>query len=273
MSDAAYFVPIDGGPGDGGTAVERFRPTAHTVSTWAPTMQHGAPPSALLARALERCGRRPDARLTRICVELLGPVPLTEIEVRTRIDRPGRKVELVVAELWAAGPDGTPRAVARGTAWRMQTADLPEVAHAADAPLPPPAQGVVEHPGSAFWQTGFVRTLDWRTITPIGTPGPSAAWLRTDLALVEGEAPTPVERLFTVADVANGVGSKLDPAVWTFLNTDLTVHLFREPVGEWVGISAETSTGPDGVGMTAGVLYDEDGAVGRIAQTVQVRPR
>ncbi|MCZ1073880.1 thioesterase family protein [Rhodococcus sp. A5(2022)] len=271
MSDAAYFVPIDGS--NPSADVERFQPTAHTVSTWAPTMQHGAPPSALLARALDRHGRRPDARLTRICVELLGPVPLTEIEVRTRIDRPGRKVELVVAELWAAGPDGTARAVARGTAWRMQTTELPEVAHAADAPLPPPARGTVEHPDADFWQTGFVRTLDWRTITPIGAPGPSAAWLRTDVALVEGEAPTPVERLFTVADVANGVGSKLDPAEWTFLNTDLTVHLFREPTGEWIGISAETSTGPDGVGMTAGVLYDEDGAVGRIAQTVQVRPR
>ena len=32
-------------------------------------------------------------------------------------------------------------------------------------------------------------------------------------------------------------------------------------------------TGPDGVGMCAGVLYDEQGAVGRIAQTLQIRAR
>ncbi|MEE2032473.1 thioesterase family protein [Rhodococcus sp. CC-R104] len=254
--------------------VEHFRPTRHTVSTWGDDLQHGAPPSALLTRALERHTPRPGTRLTRITIDLLGPVPLTDIEVRSWIDRPGRKIELVVAELWATAPDGTRRAVARGTAWRLETVDLPDVARTSEPPLTPVAETERTDMAGVFSSfTGYIDTLDWRIVVPFGVPGPSAAWLRTDVALVEGETPTVVERLFTVADVANGIGSKLDPRHWLFLNTDLTVHLFRAPDSDWTGIAAETSVGPDGVGMTTGVLYDETGPLGRITQNVQVRPR
>src|SRR5690606_8055272 len=124
VSDAAYFVPVprpDQPDHHPDLQVETFRPTDHTVSTWGPHLQHGAPPSALLARAVERHRPRPDTRLTRLTVELLGPVPLTDIEVRTRIERPGRRIELVVAELWAGTDDGPARAVARGTGWRLET--------------------------------------------------------------------------------------------------------------------------------------------------------
>ncbi len=84
---------------------------------------------------------------------------------------------------------------------------------------------------------------------------------------------TPLERLFAVADDANGIGTKLDIRKWTFLNTDLVVHVHRVPDGEWIGIRAETNYGPDGIGTTIGTLFDEGGAVGAIQQSVLVRPR
>ncbi|MDJ0105217.1 thioesterase family protein [Rhodococcus erythropolis] len=278
MADAAYFIPSHDVPADAVDAgrPERYLPTADTISIWSPAMQHGAPPSALLVRALERCEPRNGTRLTRVCFDILGPIPLTEIEVRSWIDRPGKVIELLVAELWATSPDGSERAVARATAWRVQTTDTRAIAHAADAPLRP-RQEVVESAASAasnaFPRIGYVNTLEWKTVHPLGAPGPSAMWLRTDVVLVRGETPTPLERLFIFADVANGIGSKLDPSQWTYLNTDMTVHIFREPVGEWIGISAETSSGPDGVGLTAAVLYDEIGPVARSAQNVLIRPR
>ena len=136
MSDQAYYVPL----GAAGDDVERFASTPLTASTWADTMQHGAPPSALLVRALERCAPRPDTRLTRVVIEILGPIPISDIEVRAWVERPGKRVELLVAELWAAGPDGTARAVARATGWRMETVDTTAVARAADAPLAPVSQ-------------------------------------------------------------------------------------------------------------------------------------
>lgn len=105
------------------------------------------------------------------------------------------------------------------------------------------------------------------------TPGPGECWIKPTVDLVNGETMTPLERLFVVADCANGIGSKLDITKWTFLNTDLAVHVFRIPAGDWIGIRAETSYGPDGIGTAAATLFDQQGAVGTIAQSVLVRRR
>ena len=103
--------------------------------------------------------------------------------------------------------------------------------------------------------------------------GPGESWMRPTVDLVKGESMTPLQRLFAVADDANGIGTKLDIRKWTFLNTDLVVHVHRVPEGEWIGIRAETSYGPDGIGTTFGTLFDETGPVGGIQQSVLVRPR
>ncbi|SNS20445.1 thioesterase family protein [Rhodococcoides kyotonense] len=268
MTADAFYVPL-GADDDG---YEVFRTTERTVSLWAPTMQHGAPPSALLVRALERVSPRADVQLTRVVVELLGPVPIADITVRSWIERPGRSIELAVAELWARSETGASRAVARGTAWRMATAATSHVSHVADPPLEPVSEAT-DHVWSGLWESGYLENVEMKALTKLGGPGPGQVWARPKPALVEGESMTPLERLFSIADIANGIGATLDLDRWTFLNTDLTVHVFREPVGDWIGVSAETSTGPSGFAMSAGVLHDERGPVGRIAQTVLVRPR
>lgn len=103
--------------------------------------------------------------------------------------------------------------------------------------------------------------------------GPGESWLRPTVDLVKGEGMTPLQRLFAVADDANGIGTKLDIRRWTFMNTDVVVHVHRVPQGEWIGIRAETSYGPDGIGTTYGTLFDESGPVGGIQQSILVRPR
>ena len=66
---------------------------------------------------------------------------------------------------------------------------------------------------------------------------------------------------------------KLDYRRFLFINTELTVHLVREPAGEWVCLDAVTRPGTRGVGLTESVLWDESGRLGRAAQTLLVRPR
>ncbi|KZF13009.1 thioesterase [Rhodococcus sp. EPR-157] len=268
MNENAFFVPL----GVNAAGNEVFGATERSIGTWTSTMQHGAPPSALLVRALERIGAREDVRVTRVVIELLGPVPIADIEVRSWVERPGKNIELVVAELWARTEGGTERAVARGTAWRLATEDTSNVVHAADVPLKPLSE-TTPHVWGKSWNSGYIDNVDIRAITESGGAGPGQVWATPTTSLVLGETMTPLERLFSVADIANGIGAKLDIDRWTFLNTDLTVHLFRIPDGEWIGLSAETSTGPDGFAMSAGVLHDHLGPVGRIAQTVLVRPR
>ena len=64
--------------------------------------------------ALERTAPREGMVLARITVEILGPVPIGELEVSTEVERPGRSVELLAGELRADG-----RAVLRARAWRV----------------------------------------------------------------------------------------------------------------------------------------------------------
>ncbi|MDP9434053.1 MAG: thioesterase family protein, partial [Actinomycetota bacterium] len=93
MADA-FFEPLDA---DG----LRWRATEHASGPWDPAAQHGGPPSALLGRAVERCEPRDDVQVARMTVELIGAVPVAELELRVRLARPGRSVELVEAALSA----------------------------------------------------------------------------------------------------------------------------------------------------------------------------
>ena len=104
-------------------------------------------------------------------------------------------------------------------------------------------------------------------------PGPAAVWSRMRLPLVDGEEPTPTQRILATADSGNGISSALSPERWLFVNTELTVHLFRPPSGEWVCLDAVTAIGPSGGGLAASRLSDRDGEVGRGAQALLVRPR
>lgn len=268
MSDSYYeLVDTDDDLG------ERFLATDLVRSTWVASIQHGAPPSALLVRALERCEHRPETRLSRVLVDLLGPVPAEgDLWVRARVERPGRQIELVSAEMLAPGKDGSPRPVARASGWRMATLDTAALRHAAAEPLRPVGDAV-NHNLHEKWDRNYLYSLDWRWLTEPVSPGPGESWIKPIVDLVKGEELTPLARLFTVADNANGIGTKIDIRRWTFMNTDLVVHLHRIPDGEWIGLRAETNYGPDGVGTTVGTLYDEMGAVGTITQSVLVRPR
>lgn len=268
MSDSYYELIGDDTHG------EKFRATDLSRGTWSATIQHGAPVSALLVRALERCAARDDTRLSRVVVDLLGPVPADgDLWVRSRIERGGRQIELVTAEMLAPGPDGQPRPVARASGWRLQQLDTGAIAHAS-TPLPRPVSEARERNMKAQgWDRNYVHSLEWLWLTEPLAPGGGESWIRPIADLVAGEAMTPLERLFAVADCANGIGSTLDISKWTFLNTDLAVHVFRVPAGDWIGIRAETSYGPDGIGTTIGSLFDETGAVGAIQQSVLVRPR
>lgn len=268
MSDSYYeFVGVSDEFGDTFTATDLVR------STWTASIQHAAPVSALLVRALERCEPRPNTRLSRVVVDLLGGVPAEgDMWVRAHVDRPGKQIELVSAQLLSAGPTGAPRAVAQASGWRLLQLDTAAAEHAPAEPLPPLVDAK-SRDMAKDWEPNYVHSLDWRWLTKPLAPGPGGSWLRPTVDLVKGETMTPLQRLFTVADCANGIGAKLDIRKWTFLNTDLTVHVHRLPDGEWTGIRAETSYGPDGIGTTIGTLFDERGAVGSIQQSVLVRPR
>jgi hypothetical protein len=198
-------------------------------------------------------------------MDLLGPVPVAELTVMASVLRPGRSVSLRQAEL--AGPDG--RVVARAQAWTFpRSADGP-----GDAGVPlghGPSDGHLEEP-PASWARGYLDAMEWQWVEGAVTrPGPAVVWMRPRLPLVPGEEMSPLQRLLCCVDSASGASAALDPDQWAFLNTELTVHVLRPPVGEWVCLQAATTLGPGSVGLAASDVHDEQGMVARSAQALLV---
>ena len=280
----AFYEPA----GDG------FVSTDLTRGPWDPSSQHAGPPSALIARAIERCpGLGKDAgdrHVARITLEILRPVPIAALRCEAEVVRPGRRVDMVDAILRDAG--GEP--LIRARAWRMllREVDLPdgltstdEAAPARRAGRPGGGSGQPEPPDGIpatddFFPTGhdvgYHTAMEYRFVTgSFLEPGPATTWLRMRVPLVAGESPTPLQRVLAAADSGNGISSALDYREYVFINVDLTVHLHRPPAGEWVCLDSITVPEPTGVGMTDTMLFDERGPIGRAAQSLLVgnRPR
>ncbi|TWP44801.1 thioesterase family protein [Lentzea tibetensis] len=256
----AFFIPA---------GENRYRSTQHTVGPWNAESQHLGPPSALLVREFERTAPREDAHLARVTFEVLGPVPVAELEVHAEVERPGRSVELLRGELRYEG-----RAVLAAKAWRIVTSDTEAVRAGAPPRVDPPdAAEPMRVPEG--WGGGYLAAVEWLALRGGGifTPGDATVWGRPKVETVDGEQASPLQKLFAIADSASGVSSRLDIRKWFSINTDLSVHLFRQPTGEWFALEANTVIGPDGVGVAASVLHDETGPVGRTAQALFVRER
>ena len=91
--------------------------------------------------------------------------------------------------------------------------------------------------------------------------------------LVEGETPSPYQRVAVAANSGNGISAALDIRKYVFVNCDLTINLFRRPEGEWICLEARSLFGGNGCGMAESALYDEQGLIGRATQSLAVRPR
>ena len=248
----------------------RYRSTDSTPGPWGPDSQHGGPPTALLTRAVEALDREgPERVVGRLTMELLGPVPIAPLRVEASVVRPGRSVELCEATLY---DEQRGRPCARATAWLFPAgADGP--VHQQEPPSHRPADGTTK-PAPESWTGGYLDAIEWRWVAgAITEPGPGVVWMRPRVGLVEGESMSPVQRLMACVDSANGVAAALDPAEWAFLNTELTVHVLRPPVGEWICLDAATTLGPGSVGIVGASAYDEQGLVARAAQALLVSRR
>jgi len=248
---------------------ERFVPTELARGPWSPDAQHGGAPGALLARAVERFEGGAAMFVSRLTIELLRPVPIAPLELRTRFARPGRKVQLVEASLFNADAE-----VARCTALRIRRTQLqlpPDLLRI--APPPGPSTGLAGQPPWAA-QVGYRAFhnagVEHRFVAGnFEEPGGATDWIRLRAPLVEGEETSPLSRVAAAADFGNGVSWVVSrDQGYSFINPDLTVYLHRYPVGEWVCLDAVTHVQPHGVGLAESALFDEQGLIGRAVQSL-----
>jgi len=263
MSEPLFTTGADG----------TFVPSGHARGPWDPDAMHGGAPGALLAREIERAEAPGPMLLSRLSMEFVRAVPMAPLTVETRVVRPGRKLQLVEAVVRAGGEDVL---WARATRLRREAVAVPEGAIRTDGP-PGPETGVAigssldgSTGGESFALSGMEIVF---TDGDFGAPGPATAWFRLRRPVVDDEVPTGAQRAVAAGDFGNGIAGELSFATHMFVNADLSVHLLREPVGEWIALRARTEHGPEGTALARSALYDATGPVGLAAQSLFVTAR
>jgi acyl-coenzyme A thioesterase PaaI-like protein len=248
------------------------RATPLARGPWDANALHGGPVAALCAWAAEQHDPGPAMFVSRLTVELLRPVPLGFLDVHATTFRPGGRVQWIDVRI----TDADERLVAAARALRLARRDdapfdVGDAAIPASEPMPraPAASehqpiGFPERVG--FWLANEFRMAagDWQT------PGPSAAWLRLKVPVIAGETVTPLQRVAAAADFGTGVGNAVRMSSTATINPELTVHLHRAAVGEWIGLAARAWAHAEGVGLCETALHDEQGPIGRGVQSLLV---
>jgi len=253
----------------------RFTPTGHCRGPWNENHCHAGPPTGLLARALEQA--IPKQRLTRLTVELTRPIPFEGFDVSVTILRQGRTVS--TAEAYIHALNGKPVLSARGLFMAQaktpltfpesvrKTSPVYDYGSPEDATAGPFTIGKTLHELPSFKGDGV------QTRYPAGqiaAAGSTVAWLKT-VPLLSTETPSAFQRICPLADCGNAFGRLAEPTEIGFMNTDLTILLHRDPVGEWMGTDSECFWETDGIGMSDSRLFDAHGVVGRAMQTLLLR--
>jgi len=241
----------------------RFRASPLTAGPWSPDAQHGAPVAALLLHCLQRVDDAEPLPIARFTVELLRPVPVAELTVDTWIERPGKRVQYLRAEMHHDG-----RLVAAASAWQIGG----DTIDATERRLPP---ATPQSTGRGIGAPGLVSSGFHRDAVEIdivagdfASVGPATGWVRLKTTVVDDEPVSGAQRAAVAADFGNGFARVVNADDVSFINPDLTLYLNRDPIGDWVAIESLTHSGGSGYGFTESVVYDETGVVGRSIQSL-----
>ena len=242
-----------------------FVGTSCTKGSWHDNGQSGGAVLALLGHVLEDVPTLTPMSLTRLTVDIVRPVPVGErLRVETEIIREGKKIQVVDLAVHAGDTVTT-----RARALRIRDKDLAGAAglpvSSSDvnpsASLPPPEElwGVDHYEGCAdFLRYGAEMR---RSVEPID--GVHAVWCRLRVPVVDGEPVRPTSRAALPLDIVNMLGVVINPTRATSINPDVTGHLCRAPVGEWVALTGHSYYAHGvGHGLSMALMSDADGVFG-----------
>jgi hypothetical protein len=246
-----------------------------------------------MAAAFERVKPGSELLIARLGFDLLRPIPFAPLSISVRIVRPGRRVQELAGELRHGEevvarasalrvqriPDGLPGVPPAGRdgvhvpVTQGPTSDEPDLS--TDGRMPAPDAGeTLRFALNDADRTSFAASaMEMRWLDDPSQLGPARVWMRLRHPLVPDQAITPLARLAATADFGNGVSARLPFDRFLFINADLTIHLQRAPLGEWIGLNARTLLSGGGTGLAESVLHDVHAPVGRAFQTLVVQRR
>ena len=239
----------------------RYHATARTRGPWNPDYLHGGPCAALLAHAFERERAGGDFVIARMTTDLFQPVRHDGIELKTKVLRDGKRMKLVDAWLVVNGVEA-----ARSTALMLRRSDkeiAPQSTSVGRAiphweKVPPGYWGVVpQNPGGGYLYAVEIRHLAGRFN---GEPG--AAWMRAPFTMLPDQPMAAFEQVASVSDFAGAINMLTRNVRKQFINADIALATFREPVGEWTCLECTARGDAEGVSNGTVNLHDEHGLFG-----------
>jgi hypothetical protein len=246
----------------------RYLPTRYSQGPWNPEAQFGGSPAALLATLVDTTPSLVPMQVARLTTDLMRPVPLAPLTAEVHVIREGKKIQVVLASLFAEGVE-----VARATALRIRRVVV-EAPRLPDGrfPNPLPTEPMpVEHDVHASPNPHGSRLAMEYLFEGVGGYYSHPGWMRLRVDVIAGEAPRPVARIAYAADTATGVGHDYTvPINW--INADVAINVVREPIGDWLSIDGRSWIGHSGSGQVQGTMYDTEGVVSTVSMVRLVDP-
>lgn len=256
------FFSVDG---------DSFVPGPLTQGPWGAAMG-GQIVGGLLAWGIEQFGVESDFQPARFTVDLLRPVLLEPVRIRTSVQREGRRIKLVDGVLVQNG-----RTAARASALYLRRGDHPDgqvwSAPLEMPPLPAGSEGFPADLPFLIWGYGA---------TEAGSPGIGAgeweqshsrkyAWTRIFRPMVQGYPLTPFTRLGFAGDITSSL-THWGTGGLRYINADYTVTASRLPDGEFLGLAAQSHYAAAGVATGAATLFDRHGPIGTSSALALAQP-
>ena len=209
-------------------------------------------------------------QLTRLVVDLTRPVPMAGFKVEAEMVRPGRSVSTLRSAL--IDREGRQLVTANGLALRQLDGSVVPSTSSPQRELSQATPGEFPIKRTLHHQPGFAQSTKVRyPPNETSDPGPTTIWMAT-VPLIEGEEPSPFQRICPLADCGNAFSRNAEPWDIGFVNPDLTIVLDRQPKGAWLGSSSHSRWHDNGTGVAYATLFDQDGDVGTATQTLLITP-
>ena len=248
----AHFIP------DGSGA---FQPTKFALSRWGVDTLSGPAIVGLAAWALEGEYGLPDFLPARLTTDLFKAAHRVPTVVRTRLVRDGRRIRNTECDIFQGEA-----IVARATMVQYRKSGPPpgqEWVGQADFMPPAGITGAVYAIGSddVGWDdSGAVHQNISR----------KRVYHRT-IDVVAGEVASPFVRTVVAAE-ATSLVTNLGTRGIGYINGDLTVALARLPIGDYVGVQADSHWCADGIANGSATLFDDIGPFGTGMVTAIANP-
>jgi hypothetical protein len=248
----AIFEPLD--------APHHWQPSPLAAGPFA-GLQGGAVASLLTAEIEAIAGTRNWGTAVSATAWFLRPTPMAKLRTQLAVLTEGGRVSVVDNTLWPENEEH-PCATVRVTLSRERAIEIPGFAEKASDTVDPtrfPPRNV----RAAHGKPWFMDAMEARL-------GDDVAWFRLNHPIIAGAGP--LSSVLGPADWTHGIARPFQNVV-ADPNPNLTVQLFRQPVGEWVGIRPQTRWRPGaGLGIGSGTLLDLGGEIGRASMSVVLVP-